>query len=182
MLHGRAQFQAIKAGKIGQVSQSPFGQFDRSRRADGDAFQCESRRIFVAEFEDPGAHIRNHGVPAGLQPRGHLDRFQKSRRGSVCRETQVRASKINSYCERIRSHVRVSCSVDRKSVFLCCSRPAMVCGAMQISRDGKQCTRITKRENSNSGGGAPERKEDPHPSSQLLARNGQAPRCAAYYF
>jgi len=55
-------------------------------------------------------------------------------------------------------------------------------GGIRLRCDGKQCTRIGKRENRNSGGRAPQAKDGPHPSSQFLAKNAQAPRRVDYYF
>jgi hypothetical protein len=61
----------------------------------------------------------------------------------------------------------VACSVDRETVVQNSPRSAAVCGAMQSPRDGKQCTRIRKRENRNSSEHAPEAQDGGRPSSQF---------------
>jgi hypothetical protein len=57
----------------------------------------------------------------------------------------------------------------------------MRAGAIRLRCDGKECTRIGKRESSNSGAHAAAAKNGSPPRIQFVIRNAQAFHHAAYY-
>jgi len=75
----------------------------------------------------------------------------------------------------------VACSVGRETSVLSSPRCVADRGAIQSPRDGKQCTRISQRENRNSSERAPRVKDGVPGPILMAARNAQAPRCVAYY-